>query len=288
MVIIRCMAENFGNEKKILSCRNCFKSVVDYMSAGGLPKAQSCAREFWPESSLACADEIAKLKVGDYDQGDVVLDCIDDALDKSNAERCMQEATSNDVMEKLTEGSLCILESHKFAWSYVKNTTGGHSGERKGRRQGGWGQRKDNMGLKKRMMKMMSMAHCDVSIEEGSERNAECKSCFAAAAGTINIGKTGALAACSEQFLAPLYDHCTAMVKDATKEKTEIFGCYNKVLVGSIVADCVDDEGVTVANADNLVKRTECSEDVITDWIMDHAEPEVAEKLGHFLGMEDD
>ena len=52
MVIIRCMAENFGYEKKILSCRNCFKTVGDYMSAGGLLKAQSCAKEFWPESSL--------------------------------------------------------------------------------------------------------------------------------------------------------------------------------------------------------------------------------------------
>ena len=52
MVIIRCMAENFGNDKKILRCRNCFKAVGDYMSAGGLPKAMSCAEEFWPESSL--------------------------------------------------------------------------------------------------------------------------------------------------------------------------------------------------------------------------------------------
>ena len=40
----------------------------------------------------------------------------------------------------------------------------------------------------------------------------------------------------------------------------------------SIVAECVDDEGVTVADADNLVKVTKCGEDVITDWVMDHAE----------------
>ena len=80
----------------------------------------------------ACAGEIAKMKVGDYEQGDVVLDCIDGALENSNAERCMKETTSNDVIEKLTEGSLCILESHKFAWGYVKNVTGG---QRKGRKQ---------------------------------------------------------------------------------------------------------------------------------------------------------
>ena len=36
--------------------------------------------------------------------------------------------------------------------------------------QGGWGQRKDKKGMKKQMMKMMSMAHCDVSIDESEER----------------------------------------------------------------------------------------------------------------------
>ena len=40
----------------------------------------------------------------------------------------------------------------------------------------------------------------------------------------------------------------------------------------SIVAECVDDEGITVADSDNLVKVIECGEDVITDWVMDHAE----------------
>lgn len=154
--------------------------------------------------------------------------------------------------------------------------------------QGGWGQRKDKKGMKKQMMKMMSMAHCDVSIDESEERNAECKSCFATTDDTIDIGNTRALAACSEQFLAPLYDDCTTMVRDATKEKKEVLGCYNKVLVGSIVADCVDDEGITVADSDNLVKVIECGENVITDWVMDHAEPEVAEKIGHFFGMEED
>ena len=51
MVIIRCMAENFGDEKKILDCRNCFKTVGDYMSAGGLPRAKRCADMFWTDIS---------------------------------------------------------------------------------------------------------------------------------------------------------------------------------------------------------------------------------------------
>jgi len=285
MVIIRCMAENFGDEKKILDCRNCFKTVGDYMSAGGLPRAKRCADMFWTDISRVCAGEIAKLTVGDYEQGDVVLECFDNALEKTNAERCMKETTSNDVMAKLTEGSMCILESHRDAWSYVKNVTGGHKKRRRGKKQSGWGQRKEKVGMKEEMMKLIAMAHCDVAIDEGDARNARCKSCFAAAAETMDIGRTRALATCSDQFLAPLYDECTAMMRDVSKEKKEVFGCYNMVLLGSLVKECANEEGVTTANAENLVKVTECGEDLVTDWVMDHAEPEVAEKIGHFFGM---
>ena len=40
----------------------------------------------------------------------------------------------------------------------------------------------------------------------------------------------------------------------------------------SLVYDCVNDEGITVADADNLIKVTKCGEDVITEWVKDHAE----------------
>merc|ERR1712032_1753836 len=44
--IIRCMAENFGQDDKIQECRDCFKALgKDVMSETNLPKAKECGQE---------------------------------------------------------------------------------------------------------------------------------------------------------------------------------------------------------------------------------------------------
>ena len=62
--MIRCMAENFGQDDKIQECRDCFKALgKDVMSETNLPKAKECAAQYWPSLSEACADQISEVKL---------------------------------------------------------------------------------------------------------------------------------------------------------------------------------------------------------------------------------
>merc|ERR1719330_1816503 len=102
--IIRCMAENFGQDDKIQECRDCFKALgKDVMSETNLPKAKECAAQHWPSLTEACTDQ--------------------------NSERCLGESTNTETADKLTDGALCVLESWKFGMEYVKNATMGQGGK---------------------------------------------------------------------------------------------------------------------------------------------------------------
>ena len=61
-----------------------------------------------------------------------VLKCFDETLEKENNDRCIKESQSTDITEKLTDSSLCVLESWKYGMAYVKNATRGQGGRGKG------------------------------------------------------------------------------------------------------------------------------------------------------------
>ena len=52
-----------------------------------------------------------------------VLQCFDETLEKANNDRCLKESQSTDVAGKLTDGSMCVMDSWKYGMAYVKNTT---------------------------------------------------------------------------------------------------------------------------------------------------------------------
>jgi len=289
--IIRCMAENWKNgEPQIKACRDCFKAVGNPLSEEGLPKAKACVSQFLPMENEACATQIADLGVGEEEKGGAVIECFDETLEKENNDRCIKESKSTEVVGKLTDGSMCVMASHKYAFAYIKNVTKSNGGRGKGKGpRRGKGKGKKGKKMKGQMMKMLMKAHCGLASEGDDSKNTDCQNCFNAA---VKLGKgkkqemLSAITTCSEQHLTPKYDQCTNMLKDTTAEKKDTLQCYVRVLVNDLVVKC--SAGVTEATADTLDSVMECGKEASVEWIKNNASPEVAEKIGNFLEDDDD
>ena len=157
--ILRCAAENFGNNQTIKECLECFSAEMDFSSQGGLDAAKACASQFWPKGVAACGTEISAMAPGNMEALETVVECFDDRLEKENAERCLGEATSTELQGQMTEATMCILDSWKWAMGVVKAVNGKGKRQRGGRGRGrGKGKGK---AMKKMMMKTLVDAHCD-------------------------------------------------------------------------------------------------------------------------------
>ena len=55
--------------------------------------------------------------------GGEVIECFEETLEAANYQRCIDESTSTEVNEVLTDGAMCVLQSWKFGHDYVKNVT---------------------------------------------------------------------------------------------------------------------------------------------------------------------
>merc|ERR1712226_1147007 len=108
--ILRCTAENFGNNQTIKDCIDCFSTEMDFSSQTGLDAAKACATQYWPKGVAACGTEISAMVPGNMETLEAVVGCFDDRLEKENAERCLGEATSTEVDAKMTEATMCILD----------------------------------------------------------------------------------------------------------------------------------------------------------------------------------
>lgn len=157
--ILRCTAENFGNNQTIDACIDCFSAEMDFSSQSGLDAAKVCATQYWPKGVAACATEISAMAPGNMETLEAVVECFDDRLEKENAKRCLGEATSTELQDQMTEATMCILDSWKWAMGVVKARNGGGKRPRGGRR-GGKGRGKGKA-MKKLMMKTLVDAHCD-------------------------------------------------------------------------------------------------------------------------------
>merc|ERR1712127_159507 len=301
--IIRCWAENFGDDARIKSCVDCFEADIDFSTQAGLDTAKACAAEYWPKGVAACPSEIAALRTDDMETLGAVVECFDDKLETDNAQRCLDESDATEPKAKLTEGTMCVLDSWKMAFGAVKNMTRGPQGRRPrgGRRQGGRGGR--GKGMKKMMMKTLLEAHCDNASNDDKTKAAACVKCFNDALPTkdnskLTGGRNGrggrrrgrreappavvaALATCSQTHLSPQYDDCTTLMASGTDMKAA-HQCYPKVLLGSVVGECVDDNGIEAADPSTLNEVVDCGVENVFEWLQEK-NPKAAEKLEMFL-----
>merc|ERR1719474_149201 len=78
-----------------------------------------------------------------------------------------------------------------------------------------------------------------------------------------------AITGCSEKYLSPVYDQCTALLKDKTGEKKGVKECYIRALVTELVQTCSN--GVNEATAESMKNAT----------------PKMLEKIGKIFGDDD-
>merc|ERR1711963_248185 len=284
--ILRCAAENFGNNQTIKECLECFSAEMDFSSQGGLDAAKACASQFWPKGVAACGTEISAMAPGNMEALETVVECFDDRLEKENAERCLGEATSTELQGQMTEATMCILDSWKWAMGAVKAVKG------KGK------------AMKKMMMKTLVDAHCDHASNGDATKDAACEKCFAEAVPSKSLtGKGGrggrrggrgkraakekdpailaAITSCSRTHLSPLYDDCTAIMEAGTDMKAA-HKCYSKILLGNVVSECIDEKSVSTADADSLNTVVECGVENVFEWL-EEKNPKAAKALGSML-----
>merc|ERR1712066_673060 len=115
---------------------DCFSAEMDFSSQAGLDAAKACATQYWPKGVAACGTEISAMVPGNMETLEAVVGCFDDRLEKENAERCLGEATSTEVDAKMTEATMCILDSWKWAMGVVKAVNGAGKKGRGGRGRG--------------------------------------------------------------------------------------------------------------------------------------------------------
>merc|ERR1712001_522098 len=172
--ILRCTAENFGNNQTIKDCIDCFSAEMDFSSQAGLDAAKACATQFWPKGVAACPTEISAMTPGNMETLEAVVGCFDDRLEKENADRCLGEATSTELQGQMTEATMCILDSWKWAMGVVKSVNGKRP---RGGRRGGKGRGKGKA-MKKLMMRTLVDAHCDLASKGDATKDAACEQCF--------------------------------------------------------------------------------------------------------------
>jgi len=299
--ILRCTAENFGNNQTIADCIKCFSAEMDFSSQAGLDAAKTCATQYWPKGVAACGTEISAMSPGNMETLGAVVECFDDRLEKENAQRCLGEATSNELQGQMTEATMCILDSWKWAMGVVKAVNGGGKRPRGGRR-GGKGRGKAKA-MKKLMMRTLVDAHCDHASNGDASKDAACEQCFKEAVPTKSLsgkgGKGGrggrgkraakekdpailaAITACSKTHLAPAYDECTKIMEAGTDMKAA-HKCYSKVLLGNVVSECIEEKNVSTADPDSLNSVVECGVENVFEWL-EEKNPKAAKMLGGFL-----
>jgi len=231
-----------------------------------------------------------------------VVECFDDRLEKENAKRCLGEATSTELQGQMTEATMCILDSWKWAMGVVKAENGGRKRPSRGGRRGGKGRGKGKA-MKKLMMKTLVDAHCDHASNGDATKDAACEKCFKEAIPAKSLsGKGGrggrggrgkraakekdpailaAITACSKNHLAPAYNECTAIMEAGTDMKAA-HKCYSKVLLGNVVSECIDEKNVSTADPDSLNSVVECGVENVFEWL-EEKNPKAAKMLGGFL-----
>merc|ERR1711936_160688 len=305
-IIIRCLAENWKyedgtegiNEKAIQECRDCFKGIGE--SEDSLSNAKACVAEHLPEEHESCTSEIDAFQSWeDKEKGKDVIKCFDDTLERMNNEECLNQASNNeDVGEKLTDATMCVMKSWKYGMAYVKKAMMGKGGKGKGKRPRKGKKRERKGGKKAMMMKLLTKAHCDLESEGDATQSSACFKCFATAVKN-NMGKgsrgkkemspdmASALADCGDTYLKNRYLECNTLMRGSEADKKETHKCYTRVLIKNEVGKCSGGIGGDITHED-LTKVLECGKKNVKEWVKKNASPKVAKEVADFLDDDDE
>merc|ERR1712032_834218 len=101
-----------------------------------------------------------------------------------------------------------------------------------------------------------------------------------------NMETLGAVVECFDDRLEKenaqrCLDECTKIMEAGTDMKAA-HKCYNKVLLGNVVSECIEEKNVSTADPDSLNSVVECGVENVFEWL-EEKNPKAAKMLGGFL-----
>lgn len=281
-LITNCIAENSKEGLgQVRECLKCFENSGDPLSEEGLPKAKACTEDFLPRVNTECADSLAVLEPENEELGASALRCFADVTQIMAAEECLARGVSQNMVEVLTDGVICLKEMHKNMTSQIHRLFEKEIKkdfekfkklmEKKKPRV----MKKDPM--REQMMSLISKRHCEIASNTAEEEES-CMECFestkpAESELPSKSDYVKSLAGCSAEHLSPLYDECTDMMEEMAKDPENnsktmgkgIFFCYMRVVTRNLVEQCSG--GMTETTPENLLSVMECGSYTIFEWI---------------------
>merc|ERR1711936_656918 len=292
-LVTNCITENHKEGlDKVRECMACYENSGDPLSAEGLPKAQACTEEFLPRVNQDCADSLAALEPDNEELGAIALACFAEVKEIIAAEECLASGSQESMVETLTDGVICLKEMQKnvtFTINQLFEKQIKKDFEKFKKfieKKKPWVPKKDPM--KDQMMSLISKRHCQLASNTAEEETG-CLECFESTKPTESLlpsksDYVKSLATCSEKHLSPMYDQCTDMMFEMSKDPENnsktlgqgIFMCYMRVVTRNLVEQC--SAQMTSASPENLLSVMECGSYTVFEWIQKNVEfPELPE-----------
>ena len=290
-LITNCIAENaLEGLDQVKECLKCFENSGDPLSVEGLPKAKACTADFLPRANIDCKDYLAALEPEDEELGANALACLADITQIIAAEECLSIVQSENMVETLTDGVVCLKEKHKNVTMQINKLFEKEIKkdferfkklmEKKKTRV----PKKDPM--REQMLSLISKRHCELASTSVKEESS-CLECFESTKPSESklpskSDYVKSLAGCSAQHLSPLYDECTSMMDEMAKDPENnsktmgkgIFLCYMRVVTKNLVEQCSIE--MVSATPENLLRVMECGRYRVFEWIQKNVQfPEI-------------
>merc|ERR1712002_892 len=295
-VVRACLTENWKedadfkqNMDNVMTCIKCFTKIEDYESQSGVDSAKACVSQHLPWEQEACQSELDALTADNEESGEAVIECMEDWQYMALSEWCLGRSESTESLEKLTDGTMCILESIKNVTlfsNYVNHMDGRRQPKKFKKLQNGGG-RKNNPLKNYVMHKLLPAATCEAANMDDQARLDECKQCFESV--TKENHKTKVYE-CTSDFLMPYYQECEESMNSlnensSKEEKKDVKKCFFRGVIKSVVMRVSPD---TEATPENLLETFEEGHDFVIDWVQNNARPEFAKKIIKFLDDDDE
>ena len=200
--------DTLTNVFRIGNCAACFNKITDPLSPEGLELSQTCTATFLPQEQKACSEQIAALNAENYAESEqAVKDCFKVSLRKIMAEYCLSISSSEDVIESLTDGTICVMGNYKNVTDFVHfihQVSGIPDDESENE--------STEINLKDYMNhKLFPRFYCQASLGKDAETLDSCYECFETAVAEnkddkLNLWKE--VAQCSEAHLIPYFEEC--------------------------------------------------------------------------------
>merc|ERR1711981_1068940 len=272
-LITNCIAEN-SNEglDQVRECLKCFENSGDPLSEEGLPKAKACTEDFLPRVTTDCAEPLAALEPENEEMGSNALRCFADVTQIMAAEDCLEQAASEDMVETLTDGVICLKDKHKNVTMQI------------------------NKLFEKEMKRDFEIA------SNTEEEEIACMECFESTKPreSEELSKSDyvkSLATCSAEHLSPHYDECTTMMEEMAVDPEKysktmgkgIFLCYLRVVTKNLVEQCSNEMELTDTTPENLLSVMQCGSYTVFEWMQKNVRfPEIEKFSPEDYSLEDE